>query len=95
MKSLRGFTLVELVIVIALSAVVLVMITAVLKRPLDAFIDQSRRGELVELASVALNRMARDAQYPQRWPLRIQPCRWRRPAFLCRRERLRYSQWAL
>ncbi|MCQ4250032.1 prepilin-type N-terminal cleavage/methylation domain-containing protein [Pseudomonas stutzeri] len=60
MKSSRGFTLVELVIVIALSAVVLVMITAVLKRPLDAFIDQSRRGELVELASVALNRMARD-----------------------------------
>jgi len=60
MKAPRGFTLVELIIVIALSAVVLVMITAVLRRPLDAFVDQSRRGELVELASLALNRMARD-----------------------------------
>lgn len=60
MKPTRGFTLVELVIVIALSAVVLVMITVVLKRPLDAYIDQSRRGELVELASLALNRAARD-----------------------------------
>lgn len=62
MRRVRGFTLVELVIVIALSSVVLVMITSVLKRPLDAFVDQSRRGELVELASVALNRMARDVR---------------------------------
>lgn len=60
MKPTRGFTLVELVIVIALSAIVLVMITVVLKRPLDAYVDQSRRGELVELASLALNRAARD-----------------------------------
>ena len=56
----RGFTLVELVMVIALSAVVLVMITTVLSSPMERLADQRRRGELVDLASTALNRMARD-----------------------------------
>lgn len=60
MKPARAFTLVELVMVIALSGIVLLMITSVMQRPLDAFVDQSRRSELVGQASVALNRMARD-----------------------------------
>lgn len=60
MRSVRGFTLVELVMVIALSGIVLVMITTVLQRPLESFFAQSRRSELVEQAAVALNRMARD-----------------------------------
>jgi len=60
MKSVRAFTLVELVMVIALSGIVLLMITSVMQRPLDAFVDQSRRSELVGQAAVALNRMARD-----------------------------------
>jgi len=60
MKSARAFTLVELVMVITLSGIVLLMITSVMQRPLEAFIDQSRRSELVGQASVALSRMARD-----------------------------------
>lgn len=60
MKASRGFTLVELVMVIALSSIVLLMITSVMRRPLQAYVDQTRRGALVEQASVALNRMARD-----------------------------------
>ncbi|MBU1305083.1 MAG: type II secretion system GspH family protein [Alphaproteobacteria bacterium] len=60
MRSVRGFTLVELVMVIALSGIVLVLITTVLQRPLDSFFAQSRRSELVEQAAVALNRMSRD-----------------------------------
>ncbi|MCQ4309993.1 type II secretion system GspH family protein [Pseudomonas stutzeri] len=60
MKSARAFTLVELIMVIALSGIVLLMISSVMQRPLQAFVDQSRRSELVEQAAVALNRMARD-----------------------------------
>lgn len=60
MKSVRAFTLVELVMVIALSGIVLLMVTSVMQRPLDAFVDQSRRSELVGQVAVALNRMARD-----------------------------------
>ncbi|HAG78354.1 MAG TPA: type II secretion system protein [Pseudomonas sp.] len=55
-----GFTLVELIMVIALSSIVAVMISTVMSRPLQGFADQSRRAELTDLAATALNRMARD-----------------------------------
>lgn len=56
----RGFTLVELVLVVALSALVAVMVSTVLSRPLEGFAAQSRRAELVDIGSIALNRMQRD-----------------------------------
>ncbi|MBF6622856.1 MAG: type II secretion system protein [Pseudomonas stutzeri] len=55
-----GFTLVELIMVIALAGIVAVMISTVMSRPLQGFADQSRRAELTDLAAMALNRMARD-----------------------------------
>jgi len=58
----RGFTLVELVMVIALAGIVAVMIGTVLSRPLEGFIAQSRRAELVDLAAGALNRLSRDVR---------------------------------
>lgn len=58
----QGFTLVELVMVIALAGVVVVLVSTVMSRPLQSFVDQSRRAELVDKASVALNRMARDVR---------------------------------
>lgn len=58
----RGFTLVELVMVIALAGVVAVMISSALSRPLDGFVDQSRRAVLVDQAAGALNRMTRDVR---------------------------------
>jgi len=62
MSSYRhaAFTLVELVIVIAIAGTISVMIGAVMSRPLQGFADLSRRAELVDLASGALNRMVRD-----------------------------------
>lgn len=57
---MRGFTLIELVMVIALAGAVAVMISGALSRPLEGFVAQSRRAELVDLAAGALNRMARD-----------------------------------
>lgn len=60
--SVGGFTLVELVMVIALAGLVAVMISAVLMRPMQGVVDQSRRAELVDLAATALNRMARDVR---------------------------------
>lgn len=60
MQRSRGFTLVELVLVIVLCAVVGVMISTVLSRPLDNFVGQSRRAELVDRGAVALSRMQRD-----------------------------------
>ena len=59
-RRLRGFTLVELVMVIALASVVAVMVSSVLSRPLEGFMAQSRRAELTDMAAIALNRMTRD-----------------------------------
>ena len=56
----RGFTLVELVMVIAIAGLVAVLISTVLSNPLQGLVDQSRRAELVDKASMALNRMARE-----------------------------------
>lgn len=62
LHSSGGFTLVELVMVIALAGVVAVMISTVLSNPLSSFVDQSRRAELVDQAAGALNRMSRDVR---------------------------------
>ncbi|MBK3866617.1 type II secretion system protein [Pseudomonas stutzeri] len=55
-----AFTLIELVMVIAIAGTIAVMVGAVMSRPLQGFVDLSRRAELVDLAAGALNRMVRD-----------------------------------
>lgn len=60
LRCRRGFTLIELVLVIVLAGLVAVMVATVMARPLQGFAEQSRRAELTEQAAGALNRMARD-----------------------------------
>ncbi len=67
----HGFTLVELVMVIAIAGLVAVLISTVMSNPLQSFVDQSRRAELVDKASMALNRMARDIRLAVPNSLRI------------------------
>lgn len=62
MRRVRAFTLVELVMVIALSGLVALMISTVLSRPMEGFAGQSRRAILVDQAAGALNRMSRDVR---------------------------------
>lgn len=67
----RGFTLVELILVIVLSAIVGAMISTVLSRPLEGFVAQSRRAELVDIGAGALNRMQRDIRQAVPGSLRV------------------------
>ncbi|MCM2319750.1 MAG: type II secretion system GspH family protein [Pseudomonas sp.] len=67
----RGFTLVELILVIVLSAIVGVMVSSVLSRPLEGFVVQSRRAELVDIGAGALNRMQRDIRMAVPGSLRV------------------------
>ncbi|MCB1801832.1 MAG: prepilin-type N-terminal cleavage/methylation domain-containing protein [Gammaproteobacteria bacterium] len=56
----RGFTIVELVIVILISSVLSLSLLQFISVPVDAFVDQSRRARLVAVADAALDRIAQD-----------------------------------
>lgn len=61
-KCNDGFTLVELVITIALSAIVVSFMAVFISGPVEAYAAQSRRAELVDLAENSLRRITRDVR---------------------------------
>ena len=54
----KGFTLIELVVVITLTGIIAVLVGRNITRPVASFIDLSRRAELVDIADLALRRMS-------------------------------------
>lgn len=58
----RGFTLIELVMVIALTGIIAAIIAVFIPGPIDAYHDQVRRAELIDSAEMALRRIARDVR---------------------------------
>jgi MSHA biogenesis protein MshO len=55
-----GFTLVEMVVVIAILGIVSAMVAVFIKRPVESYVDSARRAELSDIADTALRRMMRD-----------------------------------
>jgi MSHA biogenesis protein MshO len=58
----KGFTLIEMIMVIVITGIVAAMVAVFIRRPIDAYIDQERRAELTDAADTALRRIARDVQ---------------------------------
>jgi MSHA biogenesis protein MshO len=56
----RGFTLVELIMVIVIMGVVGGMVSVFMKGPIDAYISGGRRAALTDTADTTVRRMARD-----------------------------------
>ena len=55
-----GFTLVEMIIVISITAIVGSMVAVFLRAPLESYVAQDRRARLADAADTALRRMGRD-----------------------------------
>jgi MSHA biogenesis protein MshO len=58
----RGFTLIELVMVIVLLGVIGGVVAVFMKKPIDAYFDSARRAALSDVADTVLRRVSRDIQ---------------------------------
>lgn len=56
----HGFTLVELVAVIAITGIIVAVVAIFILIPVRGYLDAARRAELVDIADTALRRMGRD-----------------------------------
>ncbi|MCK5647956.1 MAG: type II secretion system protein [Gammaproteobacteria bacterium] len=63
MRLHRGFTLVELITVMVITGIVAMMVVNMITTPMQAYSDMKRRAELVDIAELTLQRMARDIHH--------------------------------
>jgi MSHA biogenesis protein MshO len=62
LRHQRGFTLVELIMVIVIMGVIGGMVSVFMKSPIDAYFDSARRAALTDLADTTVRRIARDVR---------------------------------
>ena len=60
LKIFRGFTLVEMIVVMVITGIIGGMVAIFIKSPIQGYVDSARRAELTDIADTALRRLARD-----------------------------------
>jgi MSHA biogenesis protein MshO len=61
-RGQRGFTLVEMIVAITITAILSGIVALFIRVPLDSYFDVSRRAELTDAADLALRRIVREVQ---------------------------------
>jgi MSHA biogenesis protein MshO len=56
----RGVTLIEMIIVIAITAIIASAVAVFISRPVEGYADAARRAEMTDIADTALRRITRD-----------------------------------
>ncbi len=56
----RGFTLVEAVVVIAITGIIAAVVAVFIQKPIEGYFDTARRAELTDVADTAVRRFSRD-----------------------------------
>lgn len=56
----RGFTLIEMIVVIVLTSIIASAVAMFIKLPVQGYVDTARRAEMTDIADTALRRMGRD-----------------------------------
>ena len=72
-RNLRGFTLMEAIMVIVLTGILAGMALVFIRSPITAYQDVTRRAELTDIADTALRRIARDVRAALPNSVRITP----------------------
>ncbi len=60
--GIGGFTLIEMIAVIAITGIIAVMVAVFIRRPVEAYVDTNRRASLSDAADTAARFMARELQ---------------------------------
>ncbi|HEX7047359.1 MAG TPA: prepilin-type N-terminal cleavage/methylation domain-containing protein [Gammaproteobacteria bacterium] len=71
----RGFTLLELLLVILITGILAAVVAPLIHEPIRAYFDQTTRASLVDAADMSLRRMARDVRRALPFSIRINASR--------------------
>lgn len=69
----RGFTLIELIVVIVITAIVAGMVTLFIRAPVQSYLDVTARAELADAADTASRRITRDVRLALPNSVRVTP----------------------